>query len=282
MLGRGIRELALEAPGVGRGGPAPRVRDAEVGYSREPIDADEHVVRRDVSMNQLERVALGVRESVRCAEARERVGDDAEHDRRRQRRLALAREHDELREVHAVDVVHDEEVAFGGAADVERRDDVRVPDSRGEPGLVEEHADELGIVREVLVEHLDRDEPLELAHASRSTHVDRAHPPHREETQDLVAADRTAFEAIASRVEHQLEDSAARARLEATGSDELSPASGEDGADGRRPVRRRTVSELAASVVAPAGDAAGRRRGAGVRVTSGEDGARDDAVHRDG
>ena len=44
------------------------------------------------------------------------------------------------------DVLHDEEELARRRHDVERRDDVRVPDARGEPRLVEEHRDELGIL----------------------------------------------------------------------------------------------------------------------------------------
>ena len=47
--------------------------------------------------------------------------------------------------------------------DVERRDDVRVADARGEARLVEEHRDELGIARRALVQALDRDGAREAA-----------------------------------------------------------------------------------------------------------------------
>ena len=54
---------------------------------------------------------------------------------------------DEARERVALDVLHHEVVAGLALADLEDGDDVRVVDARGEARLVEEHLDELLLVR---------------------------------------------------------------------------------------------------------------------------------------
>ena len=61
----------------------------------------------------------------------------------------------EARERIAVHVVEDDEELSVERLDVERLDHVRVVNPRGEPGLVEEHRDELGVFRELRVQLLD-------------------------------------------------------------------------------------------------------------------------------
>ena len=76
----------------------------------------------------------------------------------------------------AVHVLHDEEELAVRRDDVERRDDVRVADARGEARLVEEHRDELGILRELRVQPLDRDRAREADRTEQSAEMDRGHP----------------------------------------------------------------------------------------------------------
>jgi hypothetical protein len=73
--------------------------------------------------------------------------------------------------------------------DVEDRDDVSMLDARREPGLVDEHRDELGVLRELPVEALDRDRPREPRRAARATVVNGSHPPDGDFAEDDVAAD---------------------------------------------------------------------------------------------
>jgi len=57
---------------------------------------------------------------------------------------------------------------------------VGVVNARREPRLLEEHLDELGLARQVRMQALDGDEPLEAANAGETRQVHRGHPARRE------------------------------------------------------------------------------------------------------
>ena len=63
--------------------------------------------------------------------------------------------------------------------DVERRHDVGVADARGEARLVEEHRDEVGVLRERVVQPLDRDGAREARRPEEAPEVDGRHAPGR-------------------------------------------------------------------------------------------------------
>ena len=100
-----------------------------------------------VAVHEAEQLAAIVAQLVRGVQAGERVEHDA-HDHVARRHLpgdiARATMRDER---VALDVLHHQVVAPLGLADLEDGDDVGVMDARGEPRLVEEHLDELGLVR---------------------------------------------------------------------------------------------------------------------------------------
>jgi hypothetical protein len=82
---------------------------------------------------------------------------DRHGDARRHALAGLQGAPDEARERLAGHVVHDEQDLVVRGDDVERLDDVRVPDAGRELRLVEEHRDEVRVAREVRVEPLDGD-----------------------------------------------------------------------------------------------------------------------------
>ena len=51
-----------------------------------------------------------------------------------------------------------------------------MPDARGEPGLFEEHRDEVGVLCEVGMEALDRDGAREPDGSEQARKMDRGHP----------------------------------------------------------------------------------------------------------
>ena len=141
-----------------------RLRDAEVEHARDAVDADEDVLRRDVAVDDAERLAVLVsspraRRAGRGARRHDRARRSCSGMRAPARRAARSRRESDS----PCDVLHDEEELALGRDDVERRHDVRVADARGEPRLVEEHRDELGILRELRVQPLDRDGAREAA-----------------------------------------------------------------------------------------------------------------------
>ena len=95
----------------------------------------------------------------------------------------------ELRQRSAEDVVHHEQQLPAGRDDVERRDHVGVLHARGEPRLVEEHRDELGVGRQVRVQALDGHGPREADGPDDAAQVDDRHPPRGDRVVHLVATD---------------------------------------------------------------------------------------------
>ncbi len=108
-----------------------------------------------------EAISVVVGDLVRVAEAA--AGLDADVDRflHREATALLAEPLDDRLEVRPVDELHDDEVGVVRRADVEDGDDVRVVEAGAEAGLVEEHRDEVRVLREVRQDALDRDLLLE-------------------------------------------------------------------------------------------------------------------------
>jgi hypothetical protein len=95
----------------------------------------------------------------------------------------------ELRHRAPFDVVHHQEVPVAVLAEVDDGDDVRVVQARRELRLVEEHVDELALVRQVLVHHLQREHPLKARLTGDARQVDLAHPSRGQLADGLVAAE---------------------------------------------------------------------------------------------
>ncbi len=187
LLGRHVRELALELPGARRRQLARRARDAEVRQARAAVDADEDVLRRDVAVHDAERVVVVVLELVGGVEPREHVDDDAQAHLRRKAQARLRGAREQATERVALHVLHDDVVALVARANLEDGNDVRVVDARGEARLLQEHLDELGLARQVRVQALDGGEALEAADAREAREVHRGHAARRELGHELEA-----------------------------------------------------------------------------------------------
>jgi len=69
-------------------------------------------------------------------------------------------------EIHAVHELHHDEVRVLDVTDVEHLNDVGVVETRAQSRLIQEHPDELLVLREMGSNPLDRDEFLEAGEAS--------------------------------------------------------------------------------------------------------------------
>ncbi len=156
LLRRHVRELALDLPLARRLHAARGLGHAEVEHAGDAVRSDEDVLRGHVSVDDAERNTALVLRFVRGVEAVQDARHDRREDARRERLLVLAKRACEPGDRLAGHVLHDEEQLAAGGDDIQRGDDVRVPDARGEASLVEEHRDELGVRRELRVEPLDR------------------------------------------------------------------------------------------------------------------------------
>jgi hypothetical protein len=102
------------------------------------------------------------------------LGDvDGHVDRRREIDLARALEH--AKEIAAIDELHRDVVGLGDSAEVEDLRDVGVLQLYDDLGLVDEHADEALVLREVRVNDLEREELFEAADAARLGQIDLGH-----------------------------------------------------------------------------------------------------------
>jgi len=156
------------------------VRDAEIGDARDPVLADEHVLRRDVAVDEMERAAGVVHQLVGCMQPFERVDHDAQRNLGRKWTSLPGQASDQGVQREPVHELHDEKQPLRTALDRERGDDVRVTNARGEPRLVEEHRDEVLLARDVRVHELQGDEPLEAALADDAREVHGGHPALRD------------------------------------------------------------------------------------------------------
>ena len=79
LLGRHVRDLALERARLGLGRPVRRLRDPEVDDLHRAVVADQDVRRRHVAVDDAERRAIGPALLVRVVQAGGRGGDDRDH-----------------------------------------------------------------------------------------------------------------------------------------------------------------------------------------------------------
>jgi hypothetical protein len=107
--------------------------------------------------------------------------------RQRDALVATGRGLQDAAHVLAVDVLHREEVAAVPLPDVVDLGDVRVLQRRRQPRLVEEHADEVAVLRELRQDALEDHDLLEALDAARTRQVQLGHPATRESAQELVA-----------------------------------------------------------------------------------------------
>jgi len=180
LLRREVAELALDRALLGVLEAIGRLRDAEVGDADRAVDADEHVLRGHVAVDDLERDAVGRLRLVRGVEAREHVARDGRHDVERELRVRTRRGAEDLREIDALDPLHHDGGRARGALDhADHADDVRVANGVRQADFVFERREAARVLVEERVELLHRDvttvvEAREV-HGGRASHTERAH-----------------------------------------------------------------------------------------------------------
>ena len=126
LLGRHVVVLALDDAGGGLLPAQRRLGDAEVDDLDLAVVADEHVLRRDVAMHDLERAAARVTLAVRVVEPLRHLGGDERGHLEGKVDVVLGRAPQELVQIDAVDQLHGDVVLLVDAAEVERLHDVGV------------------------------------------------------------------------------------------------------------------------------------------------------------
>ena len=139
-------------------------------------------------VHELERLARHRAQLVGSVEPLGGVGDQPPG-RQRVEALALApgAQHGEQR--LALEVLHRDEVAAIGLAEIVDVDDVRVLDQRCDSRLVEQHVDERLLRRERIVDELDDDELLEPVRSALDRELDIGHATLADARDELVASE---------------------------------------------------------------------------------------------
>jgi hypothetical protein len=167
-----------------------RLGDAEVDQLDLAGRRHQHVLRRHVAVDDAHRLAAAVALAVRVVQA---VGHLLGHERRhvdRHLEIALRALAQDLVEVGAVDELHHDVVGFADPPEIEGVGDVDVLQLHRDLRLVDEHLDELLVLREVRVDHLQRDELLEPRQPPGLGQVDLRHAAHRDLADQRVGAER--------------------------------------------------------------------------------------------
>ena len=156
LLGRQVRQLALDDTDGRRRDAIARLGESEVDELRDPLPGEEDVCRVDVAVDHVESRSPSVSELVRVVE---RVGDasaDPGDDLERQRFALGVRGIPELEERVSAKKLHHEEVPRALVAEGPDRQNVRVRQARRDARLVREHGHELLAPAVLLSDHLQR------------------------------------------------------------------------------------------------------------------------------
>ncbi len=166
-----------------------RARDPEVDELDRTVVAHEHVRRRHVAVDDVQRHAIRTDLVVRVVQARAQPRDERERGIERQRHALLQRLARDLSEILAVDVLHREEVVAIFDADVVDLRDVGMMQGRGETRLVEEHLDERRVARQLRQDPLDHPELLEALESHRAREVELGHATDRDLANQVILAE---------------------------------------------------------------------------------------------
>ena len=172
QLGRDVADRADQHAGGGRGLGTDRPGQAEVGDLDLAAVRDQHVLGLDVAMDQAGLVGGG--------DGAGHLDDQIEGPFRTERTLAG----DQVPQRATLDVLHDDVGPAAVHPLVEHRHHVRMGEPGGGPGLAVELADEVLVVAQTFVHHLDRDGPRQSLVVGK---VDRRHATPRELALDRVA-----------------------------------------------------------------------------------------------
>ena len=177
LLGGHVSELAFEpGAGVGHVEAVSGLRDAEVDDLHLAARAEQDVLRADVAVDHLQELTGVVAGLVGGMQAGSGPHDEGSRRLGLQPTTHLRQRHQELGQRRAVHVLHHQEVAAVGALpQLLDGHDVRVRDASCDSRLVDEHLDELLVVGEVVLQHLDRHVSLETGRPRALTQVERGH-----------------------------------------------------------------------------------------------------------
>ncbi len=184
LLGRQVRELALDDADGRLRDPVAGLGETEVDELRHPLVRHEDVRRAHIAMDHVERLALIVAELVRVVQGVGDPGAEPRELRVRKALLAGMRPLPQLEERPPAEDLHREEVALAVVSEAVDGDDVRVRQARRDARLVEEHRDELLVSPVLGADHLEGGEAVR--RLRRAAEPDARHAPFRDGRKNRV------------------------------------------------------------------------------------------------
>ena len=191
LLGRHVAELALEDAGLRLVALVRGLRDAEVDDLDLALERHEDVLRRHVAVDEVELAAGLIALVVRVVEALTQLHDDEARLRDRHRLADLAAPIEHAAEIAAMNVLERDVVAAVDDAKIEDLRDVRVVQLDGELGLLDEHADELFVLRNVRKDPLDGNQPFEPLDSERLRAKHLGHAADVDPLEQIIFSDRS-------------------------------------------------------------------------------------------
>jgi hypothetical protein len=190
LLGAHVAELPLEHARLRLGVSGRCLRDAEIDHLHLALVGHQAVLRAHVAMDDSERPTAAVLLAVRVVEPLTHLGADPRAHRGGHLLPHLPEAVHDLEQVFAPDVLHRDVVRVGDLPELVDRNDVRVRQLPGDLRLVDEHLDEIFILRHRRQDPLDRQDLLEALHAERLRRVDLRHATDRDAVDEQVLAER--------------------------------------------------------------------------------------------
>ncbi|EAU66782.1 hypothetical protein STIAU_1016 [Stigmatella aurantiaca DW4/3-1] len=189
LLGAHVAELALEFARARLLHLVGGLGDPEVQHLHHAVERHEDVLRRHVPVNDVQRVAVEIHLAVRVVQSRAHVRGDLQRVHQGERDAQLLGLGDDAPHVPAEDVLHGDEVALADLPQIMDLHDVGVVELGGEPGLVEEHLHEAGVLGQMRADALDDDGRLQPLPIHLVGQEDLRHPPNRDAVDELVLAE---------------------------------------------------------------------------------------------
>jgi len=148
LFRRQIGELALHLALAGDVVLPQRSSYPEVQQPREAVNAHEHVVGRDIAVNQSQRLAGLAARCVGCPEAQEHAVHDAQGNAAGHGAVGVAKL-EQLRQGYPLDIVHDDVQLAVLVEQIQGLNHVGMLYPSHDPGLVEKAGHQLGVLSQM-------------------------------------------------------------------------------------------------------------------------------------
>ena len=166
-----------------------RPRDAKVHDFYVALEAEQHVRRRNVAVDDVQQPALTIGGRVRIRQPLGHFANDVQRQLRRDALFALGTDGQQLKQITAVDELHDDVELVALSAEIEDLNDVTVLHQRRELCLGDEHVDKGAILGVPGEDPLDAQDLLEPLHTVGARSIDLGHAAGANLLQQLVLSE---------------------------------------------------------------------------------------------